>query len=420
MKTLFNQTTSPSMEAIQVQQPKAFKALTDLFKRYLESDKAGYEALDREVEETIHGFTNLQKVTFSRGLGGPMISIPNFHADAKLVQAELQKLSRTGSAESKIKNLCEVARGWVDVKNGKVGGIFSLIPLTIYFPKNIIQGSLFTPEEKAAILLHEVGHAITWYLYVARSVTTNAITAVAAADIFNDNAPAKREVVFAAIKEGLNLKSVSFKELEQTNSPSALTVFLLDASRKELRSELGSDVYDMVAWEALADQYAVRMGAGAELASALSKMLPGKVSWYFMAASEIVFIISSGFLVTTGQLGLVILGVMGLLGTWLGGTGIGDYDRSEARLRRIRNDMQAELRTKDVEESVRRTLQDRLDWVDRSIDQVKDNPKLIEIIRRYFVQSERQRGDFEELQQDLESLAANRLYEHAALLRNLY
>lgn len=420
MKTLFNQTATPSMEAIQVQQPKVFQSLAEIFGRYLTTDYANHDALDREIEAVIADFTRVQKVSFVRGTGGPMAVLVDFTTNAKLIQAELQRLTKSGSSVTKIKALSEVARGWVDVKTSRVGGVFALIPMEIHFTNHIIRGKYLTPEEKAAILLHEIGHFITWYLYVARSVTTNAITAVAASDIFNSAAPTKREVLFAAIKEGMELKSVNFQELEHANNSTALTVFLLDASRKELRSELGSDIYDMVAWEALADQYAVRMGAGAELASALAKMGSSKAKWHYACACEMACVVVGALMLTSGVLALMGAGALTLAVTWMGGSSISNYDREEARLRRIRNDMQAELRNKEIDETVRRNLQARLDWVDRSIEQVKDSPTLMEIIRRFLVKSDRQRADFEELQQDLESLAANRLYEHAASLRNLY
>lgn len=162
--------------------------------------------------------------------------------------------------------------GWVDYKTGKVHGIFRDIkhPITLgtaFF-------SLATPEEMAASILHEVGHAVSHFANLGVNVICGLGLMTLVQDLMFDKSESKDHRV-AIVKQftkesGINISRVS-KLVECDNAVDAIIELNRDYNAT-YRSETGNDITDSRLWETMADQYVVRMGGGAHLATVISKI----------------------------------------------------------------------------------------------------------------------------------------------------
>lgn len=162
------------------------------------------------------------------------------------------------------------ARGSVDLKNARVSGIFSKIPLNTYVTYGLLAERKLTDAEIAATILHEVGHAFTFCYYLGHVVTSNIIVTHAARRVMGIADEGERTKVLkqTAVTLGIEVPKV---DLIASCPPTAVkdtveTIFI-NAHRKKYRSITGTDLYDFRACEQLADHFAVMHGAGANVVS---------------------------------------------------------------------------------------------------------------------------------------------------------
>jgi hypothetical protein len=167
----------------------------------------------------------------------------------------------------------------------------------------------------------------------------------------------------------------------------------------------------MTTWEALADQYATRMGAGRDVATGLAKLYRGGFNISFrslpmylaMEAFKLIAIVNPVIF-----LALVLLDSPSEL-----------YDTPGDRFKRIRNQVAENLREPDLSKDDIARLNEDLRVLDDMIKTVNDRRQLINVIWDTVSPQSRKDRNQRLLQQNLEELAANDLFIAAVNLKQL-
>lgn len=326
-----------------------------------------------------------------------------------------------GSADglAAIKAAGKAVEGLVDLKRGRVAGVFANIPIRIYITIDLLRDSYnrFTASEVAAILLHEIGHVFTYFEFIVMTLTTNhALEAVSRALLSTHDKEYKVRIVKEASKQ-LNAPLDDPEALAESTNATVIHTVILESKLRGMRSSLGSDIYDQRSWEYLADQYATRHGAGRELATALDKIsriygdpsvLPSTLHVIIEAYKVVVFI---GMSLTLFLLPVVILLMINPL--------VGDYDRHGERLTRIRQQLVEALKNRRLSKIYRDQLLEDIKAIDQLLAKVKDKSTLLEAIWKYLVPAGRKQWKQTVIQKELEELAANDLFVAAARLQQI-
>lgn len=403
-------------ESIDFQSPVFFKELTVAF----ETLKGGKreEALNGEAAGSIAAIikhhTNLN-VTLNLGeYVEPSVEIPAVNKNNPMINSFVREYLSSSDGLKMISEAGGAARGKVNLKTGKVSGIFAEVASTIHMPVDMVVGKKYSAEEQAAIVLHEVGHLLTYYEYIARSVTTNQVLAGLSKALDGSSGVEEREAVLIGAKKALSLNELDTKALAKSSSKKIAEVVVITNVVRQTESELGSNVYDFSTWEMLADQYVTRFGGGRHLVTALDKIyrFSGHISfrslplYLAMEAAKLLMIL-------TPIPGLSVLFFL------LDGAGDGTYDRPGARYQRVRNQIVENLKQPKLSKDDRARLQADLATIDELSSKVNDRRQLVGIIWDTIVPGARRAYNQERLQRQLEDLAANDLFVKAAELKQL-
>lgn len=187
-------------------------------------------------------------------------------------------------------------KGSVDLSEGKVYGIFSTYEHLLHLNLNtfFVTYSL-TAEEVVAVILHEIGHAFTWYEYSNRLASTNQLLSNLQYDTENNVTDLKtRTYIFKDVGRILDLSDKEVNELSNTLDNTILGSRLFKLYVKEIKSLRDHIKYDETSSEMLADNYAVRQGYAKPLVMALDKFykyLPEKNNF------ALLFILTAEFMI---------------------------------------------------------------------------------------------------------------------------
>jgi hypothetical protein len=325
---------------------------------------------------------------------------PVFNMDARLL------------AKSKINDL-----GWVDDRTGTVHGVYQKVNIGIHITRGLLLNHEYTAKEKAAVLIHELGHVYTYFKYIGVSVTTNyMLTGITEALLGTDDKQRRVQFLQDLKSEGL-IRGVSVDEASQINRPEVLLAVLLNDTLKQMRSQTGSCIYDMIGAEFLADQFCARHGGGVAIITGLEKSYG---FWNFDRAGSLKRMLVSAFgiaihillaIATTG-VSLLIVILSGVLSNPI----TNSYDTPSDRYRRIRNDLVNGLKDNDDPEFKRQLVED-IEAIDEIVKNSKPFYALTDWFFIYVVPKHKQQLNLKEMEQDLERIATNDLFVKSAKLQ---
>ena len=258
------------LENMQQQGTKFFDELTQIFADY-KSKVIEKHQLTELLVKSIKKHTNLS-VTVSID---PSFSINAVAFGAQFDIANLmwpEFYQGLEQWQEYMKRPLNGTEGWIDTAKGRVGGVFAEYKHRLTITNGLLK---INPDEIAAIVLHEVGHLYTMLYYIGHIALSNIIVTQAARDALNNkDVSIRRKIINQATKYLSVEDMVPIGDLEMSpiwNSQDGIETLILNAFRERHKSTTGTDLYDIRACEQLADQYAVRHGAGLALATALTK-----------------------------------------------------------------------------------------------------------------------------------------------------
>lgn len=179
----------------------------------------------------------------------------------------------TANAEFKANRKQLYLFGSIDLKNSRVGGVFSEIEVKMRFNRGLLDKC--TPGQCAAIALHELGHVYTYFEYLGVTVR-NLLVVGGFIKRLTDEKDVEEKIkiikkaktVFDATPDNVEeIAKYTPEQLEQY-----MTVVAVQNNVADLRSETtdeGINYYEDRACEQIADRFAVYHGAGRDLAVAL-------------------------------------------------------------------------------------------------------------------------------------------------------
>jgi len=254
-----------------------------------------------------------------------------------------------------------IIKGTVDDRIGKVGGSFSDIPLKIGITFGALYGDperardvaledvrknikQLYPEEAVMIIMHELGHLYQYFRYIVSQVTFNQVMTTANRLATEQTDRVKHVEIY---KEAASVLKVDVDpDALAGRSPQEIYLVFVRADRQRMRSGDGSEIYDMVSFESLADQFAIRAGDAVYHSTALEKMSkldndPATRSMFahvFIETISLIVLIGINVVVP----GAIVITLMLLL--LIGRPDVDTYDNAEVRIRRIKEQMIDQLR----------------------------------------------------------------------------
>ncbi|MGL5397264.1 MAG: hypothetical protein ACRDBQ_18605 [Shewanella sp.] len=130
----------------------------------------------------------------------------------------------------------------------------------------------FTDYELAAIIFHECGHIRTYLRNLMQCVVTNMLADAAANRIMEIPDEASKMKVVRDVERMLDTPFKNPETIAKGDNKEAVYTHLVTQIALERANVIGSKAVGNRMWERASDDFAIRMGAGSDLASALYKM----------------------------------------------------------------------------------------------------------------------------------------------------
>lgn len=166
-------------------------------------------------------------------------------------------------------------KGTVDLKKAKVSGIFSKNPLNVYFHLKTLKHLVgLSVPEMTGILLHELGHAFTYFEFSSRLSSNNQVLQNLA-DAFRTNNKKELQYIFKEITINNDIDQKSFDDLVDEENRVIFGLKFFQRYISILVSGLPNAKYNETASEQLADNFAARFGYGKEVITGLDKLFKG-------------------------------------------------------------------------------------------------------------------------------------------------
>jgi hypothetical protein len=414
-----------TVEAIDHQSGAFFETLTELIRS---GNSATYKGLiakgiDKDLSACIKRFTNLSidlkildsfESPGSAWIGTPVTDLNHAILDTGIREAYEFYFTGKSLIGEHTKQPGIFTR--VDLAKGKVYGGFTSIIAEMAIGDEFFNSEDYEPEECAACILHELGHYFSYIEFVTASVTTNFVLSQMADALSRTTNPKERESYIVAAKQVLgNSSNVDPEELSQAHDVNAVQIVLVKDYVETKRLEFGYDVFNDATWEAMADQFAARQGAGRALLTLLDKLerrygadiaLRGKTSFYFVEALKVVFLLAG----VTSLIALVMM-VYDSANTL--------YGRMPVRYERIRAELVARLKDRKISKEEAASLTADIEVVDGILKTVSDQRQWFSYIGAMIFSSKREYYKAEAIARELEKFGANDFFLHAAKLRLL-
>ena len=387
--------------------------------------------LDEYLENLIKERTNLSiHVNLYSGIPGAIMVFP-FNRNNVLLKERVRD-SYYLRNEKKILLESIGAKGSVDLEKGSVSGIFETYVHTLYLDlKLLFKTYRLTAEEVSAIVMHEIGHAFTYYEYSNRLASTNQLLAQLSNDMHNgDINDEKKTYTFKEIGRYLKLSDKEVSELYNNSDNLILGSNIFKLYIKEIKSLRKNVKYDETSSESLADNFAVRQGFAKPLITGLDKFYSyshykNDFVYATVLATEFVFtFMIYPALITAALINVPALGTFYAL-LYIATFILSDlsfkdmtYDDLKQRYNRIRLALVSALKNEDLDKTQVMDIIDGLDEINDIINETKDFMTIKERIMRLISPSSRGIAKDMERQQMIEELGSNELFVHSSRLKH--
>lgn len=403
----------PSTEAIKDQGDRFFKRLTEVITKLKEDHGNPYRWGRTElgmIEAVIKEETNAP-VRVSLNDFGPSILVPSLADTSPLFRDS----DFTGQTLLKYSNK-GVLSGSIDLNTGKLKGDFTKIHADVLLNPELLFNSNVTAEEHAASILHELGHLFTYYEFLTRSTRTNWAIKEIVNNVTGIDDPAERKTILVSTLSDVATNKLDIEKLSQLSKPEQIVALVIADQKSKSISEIGTDIYDMVNWEFLSDQYVVKHGGGRALLSLYDKILNREKQRSKHLHFTIEALKASGLIITL-PLSFWLLPMAMLLDHFNFAKKL--YDRPETRLTRIRNQMIQSLKDYKLDDNIRKRIRSDIEYIDTIIKPGRDRLTFVGMILNKVIPFRKERYDQEKMQYELERLAMNDLFVKAYDLKQL-
>lgn len=297
----------------------------------------------------------------------------------------------------------DVISGGVNLNTGMVYGEWAEVKHWILITPKILRDPFFTNVDIAAIILHEIGHLVTYYLFLGRVLTANHVLLELTSQWNKSKTYDHRVELLKTAGKTMDLNAIDPDALARIEDSTTVTGLLISEYANQPVSANGTELFDYRAWEALSDQYASRQGASMEIAVAVSKL--SKVGGHSSYWSNGKHLIINLFTLPIIAISLPIVILMMLMHK-----PYDTYDPVGERLTRIRNDAVNAIKNKKMTRDERRKYQNDIEQIDKLIAETNDRESWLMVTWKTIIPSIRRQEKTAKILKDLEKLANNDLY----------
>lgn len=337
-------------------------------------------------------------------------------------------------ASATMKRLVDIKnKSSIDLKTGKVSGIFSEYETPVYMGFYAIRSLRLSAREIAAVLCHEIGHCLVAYEMAFRTIRTNQILSAASKAAAGGD-QGEYEYVLKSAEEVLDLKTGVFDEIKNTKDQKTIMTVVIGKAERKTHDEslMGNTTYDITTFEALADNYAARLGLGKELVTSLEKIHRFYGATEYSVAARIAvtiidiysvvgFTIGAFVLTTNPVLGAFVLGIKMLtLYARLDGRDHNNvYDKLSIRFKRVKEQIIQYLKDEKLDAAEVKRCMESIRHIEKSIEQISEYKGFMPAIFNMIDPASRAVVSARDIQKNLEALVANDMYLKAAALRTM-
>jgi hypothetical protein len=320
--------------------------------------------------------------------------------------------------------------GTFNPSTGKVGGIYSKLKAPVYMGWEYCRDYL-SPEEFAAVLMHEIGHCSLAYQFMFRTFRASQLLASLHHVKTGRDTSVTYEEAITLLGKDLTKNPQEFQALLTIEDEKAIAQIVYTRSWCQLGSDFGDYSVTGPNFEALSDNFAIRWGLGSHLATGLYTIMGdaslGATSRTGVTVSYIINtlgIVVTGFVLGIWGTGavvpaLIITALFCVAVTYGSGRadGIGVqqanvYDTPLVRFQRIREGMLQQLKTLKITPELRRTILDEIKLIESFTKNRTEVGSLFSDIARLFPSNWKAEVAFN-LERNLESLTQNSLFVDA-------
>ena len=393
-----------------------FKGLTDTFKTLQDSRPTPRQVADSNLIALTMAETGMRirpiLATDSPKTAG--IIVPRLNRNHALFTENDQRTAGNIDFYRMVTKQKKILEGTVNLETGKVTGIFSEINMDIYIGTDFFKSKKFTPEEAAAVFLHELGHGFTSYAQIDEIVRTDYVLS-AIGQAYGQRFPVEKKMLLLHEVDRATGIKIPDKELIAKGPQASAEAIIIREKVNTLRSELNTDFYDMRSFEFVSDQFAVNHGAGVHLATALEKVNrtqgPNSLSrpvYWGMETLRLLFSIVS-------WVGL------GMLATSLLAQSLSEYryDTQGSRVKHIREQLVQELKQPNLSRHQRDALVDGIEAIERIEERLIDRSGLVVFIHRKILPWGRRNDEVRKVSEQLETMANNPMFKQAVKFKQL-
>lgn len=302
----------------------------------------------------------------------------------------------------------------INYNTATVGGVYSQIPVNIFLGKSFFN-SKFTSEEIAAIILHEIGHAYTYFYYLGRMYFANFLISSYAQEIMGTRDVSRRKILIKAAERrlGLELHNPNALAEQPTLDKNKMETLFINAHRYTLANTTGTDIYDFRSCEQLADYFATMHGAGPHLISGLNK-------FYEMTGNDAllpfpIYLIGEFFKLILTPITLPV----SLLIILVSNPSIKRYDDPAARAKYIEMQMRGTLKDRNLDPEMRKSLLASIEAAGKEANRLGDHKGLDHLLWTVLSPTYRRGVRQEQSQKVLEGILFNDLYQKAAIFDSI-
>lgn len=424
-----------TMEAIKFQDGSLFKEMTELFKTM--DNLTSYEEKvkyisGKPLSDLIRKYTGL---TIQTEVIPNMSEIncscitPDITKNNVLIEEWRKQFYRNRDFKQLSKNIDEIV-GVVDLVNGRVKGAFEKIVIRVFVTDGFIRDTEFTPENKAAFVLHEVGHAFTFLEFIAESAKTDFSLATAARELLQTTDKEKKITLAKSLNDAMGTTVDVNVIAESSDVATWYTVYI---SNKEEQTRVATHMgrYSDTSAEFVADQFVTRHGGGAAMADALAKIYKrlGKISvrdrnsiWtqYAVCSLSVISAIVGLSLINP------ILGTMSTVALFVNLKTITLYDftystytSDKDRVAKLKQELVGRLKDRDLPQDIRVSTLDAIKEIDKILKTINDNRSVMELITIALRSDVQQAVKQEQVQKTLSTVINNDLFKTAATLDSI-
>lgn len=424
-----------TMEAIKFQDGSLFKEMTEFFKTM--DNLTSYEEKVRYISgkplsDLIRKYTGL---TIQTEVIPNMSEIncfcitPDITKNNVLIEEWRKQFYRNRDFKQLSKNIDEIV-GVVDLVNGRVKGAFEKIVIRVFVTDGFIRTMEFTPENKAALVMHEVGHAFTFLEFIAESAKTDFSLATAARELLQTTDKEKKITLAKSLNDAMGT-TVDVNVIAESSDVATWYTVYISNKEEQTRVATHTGRYSDTSAEFVADQFVTRHGGGAAMADALAKTYKhvGRISvrdrnsiWtqYAVCSLSVIGAIAGLSLINP------ILGTMGTVALFVNLKTITQYDftystytSDKDRVAKLKQELVGRLKDRDLPQDIRVSTLDAIKEIDKILKTLNDNRTIMELITIALRPDVHQAVKQEQVQKTLSTVINNDLFKTAATLDSI-